>query len=105
MTRLLALTACALLCSCATRLYSPQTGKPLATIYSNATHLAYSGGGVTLDVTGLNNSTPTNSAKRIVDSIASAGVAAFVPGSGTVPTLTRGAVVALPHVTAPKTTP
>jgi len=68
-----------LLCGCQTVLYGPD-GKPLARIQSDATNLAYArtaDGAVSFTADRLSNSTATNAAGRIVNTVAVMGTAAI----------------------------
>lgn len=98
-----------LLCGCATRLYSPTTGKHLAIIESNATNLSYSSGGVTFHADTLDNATPTRTAmhgiNRITATVAGAAVAIAIPGSGAVPLVSKAAIATVPSFTTPVTPP
>lgn len=94
-----------LISSCAVRLYSPSTGKPLAVIQSNATHVSYTGGGVTFSADTLDNATPSRVAwhglNRVAATLASAGVAIAIPGSTAVPLVSKAAIGIVPSFTAP----
>lgn len=53
----------------------------------------------------INSSTPINSmwrgGNKLAETIATAGIAIAVPGSGAVPSVIRGAGIVVPHITNP----
>jgi hypothetical protein len=105
----LALVCLLVLTGCATRLYSPTTGKHLAIIESNATNVSYSGGGMKFHADTLDNATPTRTAmhgiNRITATVAGAAVAVAIPGSGAVPLVSKAAIATVPSFTTPASAP
>jgi len=65
-------------CSCATRLYNPRTGLPLASLQGRYATVHYSGGGVTFDATQMSHATETNAvfngATKVTTALGAAGV-------------------------------
>ncbi len=109
MMRLLALTACALLCGCASsRLYDRATGRKIADFQSDVTDGEYSDGATHFRFAKMSNSSPTRAAymgiRKLADSIGTTAVGLAVPGAGTVPAVIKGATVTVPHFTNPQPT-
>lgn len=93
---------------CATKLYSPTTGKPLLSIPADATGVAYSGAGVTFTVQRLSHSTVARANwkgwRDLASVLGSDVVAVLVPGSGAAPLVGKAAIATLPHIAVPKDT-
>lgn len=93
-----------LLTGCGTTAYYPNGKRALVT-RSDSTKFAFSGGGITLTADKISNSIPTRAAllgaNKIVGTVASAAVAAMVPGSGATAVVSKSVISAVPHVTAP----
>lgn len=64
--KFLFLSICLILPSCATHLYSPTSGKKLASFYSNMTNVKYKGGGVEFSADKIDNSGPTRAAGSVI---------------------------------------
>lgn len=73
--------------------------------WSDSTQLKFDGGGISLSAATIKNSAPTRAAllgaNKIVGTVASAAVAAMVPGSGATAVISKTAISAVPHITAP----
>lgn len=106
----LALVALALtVTGCGTVLYDPGTGRKVASFRSDITGGDYNAGATTFKFAKMSNSVPTRAAllgaNKIVGTVASAGVAIAVPGSGAAPMIGKAAITAVPHLSAPVAKP
>lgn len=94
------------LCSCSTRV-THSNGTPWITSYSNAVKIVATSGSDTVEIDGLDNSSPTKTAmhgiNRIAATAAGAAVAIAIPGSSAVPLVSKAAIAVTPHLTTPTT--
>jgi len=107
--RAIALAALVLLTSCSTRFYDRQSGRMIASFQSDITDGAYSDGSTSFRFAKLSNSAPTRAAllgaNKITSTVASAAVAAMVPGSGTTAVVSKTAISAVPHLSPTPSNP
>ncbi len=90
------------LSGCATTLFSPETGKPLARMQSDLTDVTFSGGGVTFSAARISNSTVARAnwlgGRKLADSLGSTALGFAAPGSNVG---LKGAAIVAPHVFSP----
>ncbi len=102
-----ALAFVSLFVGCGTVLKDPSTGRTIAAFRSDIWEGEYSAGQTHFKFARMSNSIPTRAAllgtNKIISTVASAGVAIAVPGSGVAPAVVRGATVTAPHLLNPTT--
>lgn len=89
---------------CETALYDPGSGRKVASFRSDIVQGDYSAGATRFTFAKMSNSVPTRAAllgaNKIVGTVASAAVAAMVPGSGVTAVVSKTAISAVPHITS-----